>query len=231
MKLYIMNVKEVEKNSILAARMFVSLDQGRQEKIENCRHDRDKTRSLCAGALLLLGIVEWDKTEGNVPLLQTEAAKVNWEVVQEYFKAEGKDASCTFGKNGKPYFIHYPQIHFNLSHSGDFVLAAFDSVPVGVDIQIHRKIKDSTARHFLHREELAEILTVTKEEEREELLCRLWAIKESYIKLTGEGMKKPMKDILVNRLKGLIEDRNGESVAGYKEKIWNGTYYISVCSF
>lgn len=231
MKLYIMNIKEVEKNSILAARMFVSLDRGRQEKIENCRHDRDKMRSLCAGVLLLLGIVEWDKTEGNVPLQKIEAAKVNWEMVQEYFKAEGKDASCKFGKNGKPSFLHYPQIHFNLSHSGEFVVAAFDLAPVGVDIQVRRKIKDNTAKQFLHKKELAEVFTDTRWEEREELLCRLWAIKESYIKLTGEGMRKPMKEIFVNRLKGLIEDGNGETVAGYKEKIWNGTYYISVCSF
>lgn len=231
MKLYIMDIKEVEQNGVLEERMFASLGKQRQEKIEKCRHDKDKIRSLCAGALLCLGVMEWEEEESSFSLQKLEAGKVNWEMLSEFFIKTGKDIACSFGRNGKPFFINYPNIQFNLSHSGDYVVGAFDSRPVGIDIQEHRKIKDNMARHFLNDKELVYIAGQTKRAEKEKLLCRFWTIKESYIKLTGEGMKKPMKEISVDRENGKIEDERGGMLAGFREKIWQEKYYISVCGF
>ena len=231
MKLYIMDIKEVEKSGILEERMFASLGKQRQEKIEKCRHDKDKIRSLCAGALLCLGVMEWEEGENGFSLQEMEAGKVNWEMFSEFFGKTGKDITCDFGRNGKPFFVNYPHIQFNLSHSGDYVAGAFDSRPVGVDIQVHRKIKDNMARHFLHDKELGAVALQENETEKEKLLCRLWAIKESYVKLTGEGMKRSMKEILADRESGKIENEKGEVVAGFREMIWREKYYISVCGF
>lgn len=231
MKLYIMDIKETEKNSILAERMFASLSGQRQEKMEKCRYDKDKMRSLCAGALLSLGVMEWEEKEQDFSLQKIEPKKVNWEMLSAFYETQKKDISCGYGKSGKPYFLHYPSIHFNLSHSGDYVVAAFDRQPVGIDIQEHRALKESMERHFLQEEELESLSLYREEGKREELLCRLWAIKESYVKLTGEGMKKPMKEFRVNRQLQRIENENGEPVAGFTEKIWQKKYYISICSF
>lgn len=233
MKLYIMDVREIEKNSILEERIFAILGKQRQEKVERCRHDKDKLRSLCAGALLCLGTMEWEETEQDLTLHKVAPGKVNWEMLPAFFKAQDKDVSCTYGANGKPRLLHYPQIQFNLSHSGDYVTAAFDKNPIGIDIQEHKKLRETTAKHFLSAWELGQ-LSMQEEEDREELLCRLWTIKESYIKLTGEGMKKSMKEIRVNRQSGTIENEKRESVAGFMEKVWQtdiGKYYISLCSF
>ena len=231
MKLYIMDIKEIEENSILEERIFAVLGKQRQEKIERCRHDKDKLRSLCAGALLMLGVMEWDETEEDFALHKIVPKKVNWEMIPAFFEAQQKDISCTYGKNGKPQFMHYPAIHFNLSHSGDYVIAAFDRNPVGVDIQEHKNLKENMAKHFLTPWELEQIGMQPEEGSRQELLCRLWTIKESYIKLIGEGMKKSMKEIRVNRQNGTIESAGREPVAGFKEKVWKGKYYISLCSF
>lgn len=230
-KLYIMDIKEVEQNGILEERMFASIGKQRQEKIEKCRHDKDKIRSLCAGALLCLGVMEWEEEERDLSLQKIEAGKVNWEMLSDFFGKNGKEVFCDYGKNGKPFFTNYPHIQFNLSHSGDYVVAAFDRQPVGIDIQEHRRIKDSMARHFLNEKELEALSLITDEEEREEILCELWAVKESYIKLTGEGMKKSMKEIFVDRAGGKVENEKGEVLAGFREKIWSGKYYISVCGF
>lgn len=231
MKLYIIDIRELEKNSILEERIFAVVGKQRQEKIERCRHDKDKLRSLCAGALLCLGVVEWDETEQDFALHRVAPEKVNWEMFPTIFSAQDKDISCEYGRNGKPFLVHYPHIHFNISHSGDYVIAAFDKEPVGIDIQEHRELKERTARHFLTPWELEQNSMQVEADQREEILCRLWAIKESYIKLTGEGMKMPMKEFRVNRQSNRIENVHCEPVAGFREKVWRGRYYISVCSF
>lgn len=236
MKLYVMDVREIEKNSILEERIFAVLGKQRQEKVERCRHDKDKLRSICAGALLCLGIMEWEEKERDLTLHKVVAKKVNWEMLPAFFEAQNKDVSCIYGANGKPQLLHYPQIHFNLSHSGNYVTAAFDKNPIGIDIQEHRKLRETTARHFLSAWELGQ-LGMEEEEDREEWLCRLWTIKESYVKLTGEGMKKSMKEIRVNRQNGTIENERREPIAGFMEKMWKeesesaGRYYFSLCSF
>lgn len=231
MKLYIIDIKELEKNSILEERIFAVVGKQRQEKTEKSRFDKDKLRSLCAGALLCLGVMEWDEKEQDFTLHKVAPEKVNWEMFPAFFDAQKKDIFCEYGSNGKPFFAKYPHIHFNISHSGDFVVAAFDRQPVGLDIQEHRKLKESMAKHFLTTWELEQIGMQEEAENREEILCRLWAIKESYIKLTGEGMKKSMKDFRVNRQNCRIENKQHEPVAEFVEKVWEGHYYISVCSF
>ena len=230
-KLYIMDIKEVEQNGILEERMFASIGKQRQEKIEKCRHDRDKIRSLCAGALLCLGVMEWEEEERDFSLQKIEAGKANWEMLSEFFGKSGKEVVCRYGGNGKPFFVNYPHIQFNLSHSGDYVVAAFDSQPGGIDIQEHRKINDSMSKHFLNDREVEMLSLAANEGVREKMLCKLWTVKESYIKLTGEGMKKSMREIFVNRANGKVEDEKGEVLAGFREKIWREKYYISVCGF
>ena len=42
------------------------------------------------------------------------------------------------GPHGKPYLVNHPKIHYNISHSGRFVLCAISGVPVGIDIQQKR---------------------------------------------------------------------------------------------
>ncbi|MBQ6889067.1 MAG: 4'-phosphopantetheinyl transferase superfamily protein [Lachnospiraceae bacterium] len=231
MKLYIIDIREVEKNSRVGERMFAVVGRQRQEKIEKYRFDKDKLRSLCAGALLCLGVMEWDEGELDFDLHKVVPEKVNWEMLPAFFDAQKKDVSCDYGKNGKPSLVHYPSIHFNVSHSGDYVIAAFDRQPVGIDIQEHRQLKDSTARHFLTAWELEQATMQAENGNREEILCRLWAIKESYVKLTGEGIGKPMKEFRVNRQSCQIEDEKRQPIAGFVEKLWMENYYISVCSF
>lgn len=231
MKIYIIDVRDVEKNSILGERMFAVVGKQRQEKIERHRFDKDKMRSLCAGALICLGVMEWDENERDFALHEVVPKKVNWEMVPAFFEAQGKSVFCEYGSNGKPFLVDYPQMHFNVSHSGDFVVAAFDRQAVGIDIQEHRTLKESMARHFLTVWELEQTAMQMEGVNREEILCRLWAIKESYIKLTGEGMKKSMKDFRVNRQNCRIEDEQRQPVAEFVEKVWMDKYYISVCSF
>lgn len=53
--------------------------------------------------------------------------------------------------NGKPVVRQLPSFHFNLSHSGDWVVCAVDDAPVGIDIEEIKPIDLAIAKRFFQR--------------------------------------------------------------------------------
>lgn len=89
---------------------------------------------------------------------------------------------------GKPSFVPQEDLHFNLSHSGDIVMAAFSSDPIGLDIECCGRSKDFQAiacRFFLPEE--ADFVSQAGAD-CEEVFLRIWTAKEAIVKLTGEGL-------------------------------------------
>jgi 4'-phosphopantetheinyl transferase len=97
----------------------------------------------------------------------------------------------TKGEQGKPALAKYPAIHFNLSHSGHYVVCALSQGPVGVDIEQRERLKVEIARRFFNEAEVAWLLSLPAAEQQRRL-CDLWSIKESYMKYTGRGFGLPM---------------------------------------
>lgn len=106
---------------------------------------------------------------------------------------EAMAASLKKGPYGKPYLTGYPEIHFNISHSGGWAVCALASMPCGVDIQERRSIR---SRRMVER-------TMNAREQRQILeaedgtgeFIKLWTYKESCIKLSGEGLHQDMKTL------------------------------------
>ena len=89
------------------------------------------------------------------------------------------------GKNEKPY-IPDDSFFFNISHTSGAVLAAAGFSPLGADIQrIMEKDYEPVAKRVLKPKEL---LLCTHSPEFQKEFARLWTLKESYIKYTGEGI-------------------------------------------
>ena len=44
------------------------------------------------------------------------------------------------GEHGKPFFTLQPKIHYNISHSGKYVVCVIAGEEVGIDIQEHREL-------------------------------------------------------------------------------------------
>ncbi len=98
------------------------------------------------------------------------------------------EVTYCYGKHGKPYFKNIP-IHFNLSHSEDYVCCVFSEQEVGVDIQYQKPLtRDSIIRRFFTENEQRIWDSCSSKEEQENCFFRLWVRKESYGKLTGEGI-------------------------------------------
>ncbi|MBR3508177.1 MAG: 4'-phosphopantetheinyl transferase superfamily protein [Lachnospiraceae bacterium] len=95
-----------------------------------------------------------------------------------------------YGKNGKPYWVELPY-YFSLSHSGDLVALAVSGQEIGLDVQkvTGTDWKKLAGRFFAQEEqrELEKLCEISEELGRKEFF-RLWCQKESYGKMTGEGL-------------------------------------------
>ena len=98
---------------------------------------------------------------------------------------------CTVesGPQGKPYLPEHPEVHFNLSHSGRWVVLAIGDRKVGVDVEQTDRPVDCAAlskRHF-----------TPEEQEHPDDFFAIWTAKESYLKYLGVGLTEPLNGFCV----------------------------------
>ena len=106
-------------------------------------------------------------------------------ILKEYRLA---DAEINFGSNGKP---EIEGIFFNLSHSKNMVICAISDKVVGCDIEQVSVAPEKVADRFFSEAEQRYLSQYSGEEKNKEFY-RLWTMKESYMKMTGEGMRLPL---------------------------------------
>jgi len=103
------------------------------------------------------------------------------------------------GTQGKP-FLQDSDLAFNLSHSRDLaVLAVSHSGPLGIDLEFIDRAADiaGLAQTCLTPGEI-DILAALPEAERQARFFVFWTAKEARMKLTGEGMSLPPRQIALN---------------------------------
>lgn len=84
-------------------------------------------------------------------------------------------------ENGKPVIDGG---YISLSHSGSFAVCALADDPVGVDLEVYRRVSPSIKKRLLSEAELSEYGS----SEDENYLLSKFVMKEAYLKLTGEGI-------------------------------------------
>lgn len=115
-------------------------------------------------------------------------------ILSLYLRCPGKELSFQTGPHGKPYLApcknDFPRIHFNLSHSGEFVALAFSlASPVGIDIEaVRMKLGAETlVRRFFHPDEYSEFLRLD-ETGQKDFVFRRWTVREAFLKGIGSGL-------------------------------------------
>ncbi|WP_290763187.1 4'-phosphopantetheinyl transferase superfamily protein [Fibrobacter sp. UBA4297] len=101
---------------------------------------------------------------------------------------DGADNHIAYGENGKPYLLDFPDVHFNLSHSGERVMCVISPFEVGCDVEIIKGDRGKLAERFFKPEESAWIKHFETLEAQSEAFYRLWTLKECYMKVTGRGL-------------------------------------------
>lgn len=132
--------------------------------------------------------------------IQAQALSMGAEILlkKAVFKSFGinKELDIKMGFHGKPSFINDPEIHFNLSHSGNYVVCALAGDDVGVDLQRMKELNLALARRYFAKEEVKWLFDLPVEKQKKGFFD-LWSIKESYMKYTGKGFALPMKTFSV----------------------------------
>ena len=148
----------------------------RREKALKFRHEKGRRLSLAVYLLLKKGLrEEFGITENPV---------------------------FSYSPEGKPFLPDHPDIHFSFSHSGTVALCAIDRVPVGADVEVPRKITPELTTYTMNDEEVSRI---TASEDPQMAFLSLWTKKEAVLKLTGEGIRNNMKNVLTDSDTYLIE--------------------------
>lgn len=97
--------------------------------------------------------------------------------------------------DGKPYQRTIPGLYFNYSHSDVLVACGVAGEEIGVDIQEVRHNVKIRERVYC-QEEMQEDAAY----DNDEFFAEIWAKKESYLKLTGEGMRREMRTLNVRKM-------------------------------
>ena len=135
----------------------------------------------------------------------------------------------SYHKQGKPYFKEYPDFHFNISHSSDYVIVAVSNGEVGVDIERFREYNRPLAERFLHPEEFLFLESLDKDKQSF-YYTSIWNLKESYVKYTGEGIADTFKDFSIDmKNESVIEIKNNKIPVSFKQIQEIPNYLISIC--
>ena len=149
-----------------------------------------------------------------------------WRLAEEALGKYGFSADNVItDANGKPLC---EGICFNLSHSGEYVLCAVSETPVGCDIEKAENAPFEITDSIFLPSERKYIAEAQNDEDKTRRFFRLWTMKESYIKMTGEGLGVSPTHIEINPEKRTIT----RDLVAVRCKLFNisyGDYEISIC--
>jgi len=107
----------------------------------------------------------------------------------------------SYEDKGKPLLRDYPGVHFNLSHSGNIAACIVADNKVGVDVQQITAVSEKVAKRVLTKAEFAEY---KNSQTPDEYFCKVWTIKESFLKYSGQGITMELKEISADTLQDTL---------------------------
>lgn len=116
-------------------------------------------------------------------------------MIKKTFGVSVEEQSFCLDKHGKPFLAEHPDIHFNISHSGEYVACGVSNRPIGIDIQKIGLYKPDLAQKVCTENELAGIESTSNKASE---FTRLWTQKEAVLKMNGTGIRGDIKNCLEN---------------------------------
>lgn len=170
----------------------------RQEQLRSRRNSLSADLSL-AGEVLAR-VMLWKTVR-----MQEEERQAQCDCIPDDYPYSGgrpgviqpKDFVILRDKQGKPYQETVPGLFFNYSHSGSMVACGVAGENIGVDIQ--KQTEGSKVREKVYCEE--ELVDEENSVDWSRYFTEIWTKKESYLKLTGEGLRREMKSLNVRRMR------------------------------
>ena len=222
-RLYAVNILPL-KNVMCFEACYVRSSKERQEKADVLQMPSDKARCIAAGLLL-----EYAYEKFRIEKTKELANANSFGYVKNLSLFPEKMPKIREGLRGKPEF-EWPgecgaEWHFNLSHSGNYVICAMADFEVGADIQSRTRVRDSVLRKFFSEEEQRRVEACGDDEVlREKVFAQIWSPKEAETKLTGRGIGQMVSQMLGNEeatqltiWQGILDEDYAWSVVSYPE--------------
>ena len=103
------------------------------------------------------------------------------------------DLEMEYNEHGKPFLVHHPEVHFNLSHCKNGIATVVDFSPVGIDIESFRKGSTALINRTMNP---AEAEWIRSSSEPIETFTQFWTKKEAVVKLRGTGIIDDLHHVL-----------------------------------
>lgn len=134
--------------------------------------------------------------------------------------------SIYYNEMGKP---ELEGIFFNLSHSEDYVVLAVAEKKVGVDIEKISKPREGLEKRLFTQSEV-EYLQQQKEDRKWKEFYRIWTAKESFVKMTGEGIAQGLDNCEIQFADRINVYRDGNRCSCYVKEYNFSGYQLTVCA-
>ena len=146
-------------------------------------------------------------------------------IIRKILDENGLTESCLrYSDNEKPVV---DGLFFNVSHAGDYVVGVLSDCEVGCDIEKNANAPLEVAEHYFYHSELAYIKAAKN---KDKAFFTLWTLKESYMKMTGKGMRIPLNSFEIVRTEDefILDKASGKQC--FFKTIEFDNYIFSVCN-
>ncbi|GKU83908.1 4'-phosphopantetheinyl transferase superfamily protein [Niallia sp. NCCP-28] len=195
-QIFVCRIERLEER--LFHELLGCLSKERQHHILRFRHYDDRLRSMVGSLLIQMQLAKQ---------LQCEPTELTYQVNQ-------------FGK----YRLTNHNLHFNISHAGQYVICAISDRPVGIDIE-QKQYRAFSLFQSVWTETEQKLFQLDRMED----FYYLWTAKESYVKWLGTGLSTDLTSIDINP-NGMVY-QNGKKVPVRVQSISiDSQYKCAVCS-
>ena len=141
--------------------------------------------------------------------------------LKKYFEIE--NFKIEYMPSGKPYLSSHKNIFINISNSSYAVACAVSKSEIGIDIERFRKYPEKILTRVLSDNELEYFSNYSGDKNK--LFFKFWTLKESYIKMIGDGLKFGLKnaEFEIPGFKSVFKNVASESF------IFENDFIISYC--
>lgn len=149
-------------------------------------------------------------------------------LIEKAFSHIGKpfsESDIVKSANGKPY-LSDNSLYFSISHCDGLAVCVLAQAPVGVDCESIRHTSKAVMKRCYSE---SEAQYVVASPDSNNVFSRLWTLKESYVKMTGEGIAGDLKTKCFDISNGRVLFESGAVFYNYSGTIDNEYYHISVC--
>nr|WP_157264645.1 4'-phosphopantetheinyl transferase superfamily protein [Bacillus cereus] len=154
-------------------------------------------------------------------------------LIQNDLNIKNEQINIKIDQYGKPYLNSALDFHFNISHSGDWIVCVIDKTCVGIDVQEILPIEFiDIVQNFFTKTDYT-FITHGDVHNQLKRFYRIWALKESYIKADGRGLALPLESFtfdILNYKDIKILTSNVLKNCYFKEFNIDPTYTMAVCS-